>query len=60
MLCTCSWGKIEPEGHEHVDLGELDSMSKGFTLIALKFRPEGTMKRNTFLLYKEIRAGLNL
>ena len=28
LLCVYSWGKIEPEGHEHVVAGELDSVSK--------------------------------
>jgi len=29
LLCVYSWGKIEPEGHEHVVAGELDSDLKG-------------------------------
>ena len=29
MLCACSWGKIEPEEHEHVFERDLDSASKG-------------------------------
>ena len=27
-VCACLWGKIEPEGNEHVVAGKLDSVPK--------------------------------